>query len=115
MSALEEFMTSFDKLLDEKLDEKLDKRMEIIEESHFAQSQQTLFTKAELSAKWRCSKGHVDRILKKYGIEPVGKSGKENLYSISESQEAKNMHDNKMIQKEKLNWKIRAMQPIQTK
>ncbi|HFE9853029.1 TPA: MarR family transcriptional regulator [Enterococcus faecalis] len=79
------------------------------EETYFAKSQQTLFTKAELSAKWRCSKGHVDRILKKYGIEPVGKSGKENLYSISESQEAKNMHDKKMIQKEKLNWKIRAM------
>lgn len=83
--------------------------LEEVDDTRLANSKQTLITQGELANKWSCSKKHVGEILKKYGIEAVGKSGKEYEYDINQAQEAKNTHDGLVIYQDKLNRKMRAM------
>ena len=105
MKTSEELAIVIEKLITEEVSN----QMEILEETYFAKSQQTLFTLQELADKWGCSKGHVHRILKKYNVEPIGKRGKENEYDGSRAEEVKAIHDGKVIYQDKLDWKMRAM------
>ncbi|MEB7428341.1 MarR family transcriptional regulator [Enterococcus faecalis] len=105
MSVKDELANVIEKMVEEQVSE----QMRIIEEKYFAKSKQTRFTQAELAEKWGCSKGYVNRLLKKYGIEPIGKRGKEYEYDGDQAEEVKAVYDDEVLYQEQLNWKIRAM------
>lgn len=106
MSLSEELANVIEKMLDEKLDEKV----KILEDTYFAKSKQTLFTKAELAKKWGCSVETVDKKLKKAGVKSVGKRGSELEFKLDEAEEAKALYDGEQLHNHELNWKMRAMQ-----
>lgn len=91
------------------LSEHNDEQLKIVEETYFAKSKQTLFTKAELADEWGCENQKVDRILKKAGVDPISKRGKEFEFDIDLAQKAKNQYDGEILHKHELNWKMRAM------
>lgn len=105
MNTSEELANAISKILDEKLEEK----MKVLEDTYFAKSKQTLFTKAELAEKWGCSKSTVAHILKDYHVEPVGKRGKEHEFEFEQAKEAKRNHDGEKLHRHELSWKMRAM------
>ena len=105
MTTSEELAHVIEKMLDEKLDEK----MKVIEDTYFAKARQTLFTKAELADEWGCSTGTAGRILREYGVRPIGKQGKSHVFDIESAKEAKAYHDGKELSNHELNWKMRAM------
>ncbi|MGM0169906.1 hypothetical protein IGI39_004926 [Enterococcus sp. AZ135] len=106
MNLSEELANVIEKMVDEMVDEKL----KILEETYFAKSKQTLFTKAELSEKWGCTVGTVDKKLKKAGVKSVGKRGSELEFKLDEAEEAKAFYDGEQLHNHELNWKMRAMQ-----
>lgn len=104
MNPSEELANVIEKMVDEMVDEKL----KILEETYFAKSKQTSFTKAELADKWGCSVPTVNRIIKNAKLKPCGKSGKELLFDIDLAQEAKHFHDVKELRKHEISVKARA-------
>lgn len=106
MNLSEELANVIEKMLDEKLDEKV----KILEETYFAKSKQTLFTKAQLADKWGCTVGTVHKILKKAGVKSVGKRGSELEFKLDEAVEAKALYDGEQLHNHDLNWKMRTMQ-----
>lgn len=105
MTTTEELANVIEKMVAEKISE----QMKVLEETYFAKSKQTLFTKAELAEKWGCVISTVDVILKEKSVFPKGKRGKEFEYDVEQAQEAKDYHDGKILNKHELNWKMRAM------
>lgn len=105
MTTTEELANVIKKMVAEQVSE----QMKVLEETYFAKSKQTLFTKSELADKWGCEVGTVNRILKNADVKPVGKRGKEFEYPLELAEEAKEHHDHKELEKHKLNWKMRAM------
>nr|DAM28516.1 MAG TPA: Protein of unknown function (DUF3853) [Caudoviricetes sp.] len=91
------------------VDEIVDEKMKVIEDTYFAKSKQTLFTKAQLAEKWGCSVGTVDKILKNGGVEPVAKRGKNFEYPIVLAQEAKDYHDSRGIKDHQVSVRARAI------
>lgn len=101
---------SIDSLIEEKVSAEVSRQMRALEDAYFAKSKQTQFTKNELAKKWGCSVVTVDRILKASDIKPIGKSGKELLFDIKQTQEAKIMYDGEVLRQHEINMKMHAMQ-----
>ncbi|WP_321382700.1 MarR family transcriptional regulator [uncultured Enterococcus sp.] len=91
------------------LEENNESQLKIVEETYFAKSKQTIFTKAELAKKWSCSTRLVSQILNDHEVKPVGKRGKEHEFDIEQAQAAKENHDKRVLRAHELSMKIRAM------
>lgn len=86
-----------------------DEQLKAVEDTYFAKSKQTLFTKAELADKWGCSESHVGRVLDLANVESVSKRGKSFEYDIEQADEAKRSHDGQAIIKHKINMRAKAI------
>lgn len=96
-------------VIEKMVDEKVSQQIKVLEDTYFAKSKQTLFTRSELADKWGCSVVTVNRIIKNARVEPTSKRGKEFEYDIEIAQEAKNYHDNKELKKHELSVKANGM------
>lgn len=105
MSTAEELKNILSRLVSEEVTE----QMKILEETYFAKSKQTIFTKAELAERWGCSTATVSTALKKANVNPVGKRGKEHEYNLEDAENAKSSHDGKVLADHELSWRVRAM------
>ncbi|MHC5375594.1 MarR family transcriptional regulator [Enterococcus sp. LJL120] len=84
-------------------------QLKAVEETFFAKSKQTLFTKAELAEKWDCSIGTVSKILDDSNVKPCGKRGKKHEFSLKQAVEAKQEHDSASLYQHEVSWRARAM------
>lgn len=84
-------------------------QMKILEDTYFAKSKQTLFTKEELANKWGCSITTAHRILKASNVKPKEKSGKNFLFDIEKAEKAKSSYDGEELRKHELNRKVQTM------
>lgn len=105
MKASERLVVDIEELIDEKVNE----RMKILEDTYFAEKNQTQFTTSELAAKWGCSKKHVQTVLKDGGVKPVGKRGHEHEYDGAAAQSAKDEYDSKVLYNRRISNKLKAM------
>lgn len=96
-------------LIEKLVEEKVDEKMQVLEATYFAKSNQTLFTIRELADKWGCSSKTVDTYLKQGRVEPVDKSGRCYLYDLAEAEKAKQNYTKKVLVNQKLNYRMRAM------
>lgn len=96
-------------LIEKLVEEKVDEKMQVLEATYFAKSNQTLFTIRELADKWGCSSKTVDTYLKKGRVEPVDKSGRYYLYDLVEAEKAKQNYTKKVLVNQKLNYRMRAI------
>lgn len=96
-------------LIEKLVEEKVDEKMQVLEATYFAKSNQTLFTIRELANKWGCSEKTVAIYLKQGKVEPVDKSGRHYLYDLAEAEKAKQNYTKKALVNQKLNYRIRAM------
>ncbi|KAF1295153.1 hypothetical protein BAU15_05215 [Enterococcus sp. JM4C] len=96
-------------IIEKMINEQVSEQMKILEDTYFAKSKQTLFTKEELANKWRCSITTTHRILKASNIKPKEKSGKNFLFDIEKAEEAKSSYDGEELRKHELNRKVQTM------
>ena len=86
-----------------------DEQLKAVEDTYFAKSKQTLFTKAELADKWGCSETHVIRVLDAGNVDSVSKRGRSFEYDIEQANEAKRIHDGTAIINHKINMRARSI------
>ena len=105
MSTAEELANVIEKMIADQVSE----QMKVLEETYFAKSKQTLFSKMELAEKWNCSISTVSRILENLNVKPIGKRGKVFEYSIEDAEEAKRNHDKVALKDHELSVRARSM------
>lgn len=91
------------------IEENNESQLKVVEDTYFAKSKQTIFTRAELAKKWGCSARLVTQILSDHKVKPIGKKGKEHEFDIEQAQEAKDKHDNQKLDNHELSVRMRAM------
>ncbi|EPM7559686.1 MerR family transcriptional regulator [Enterococcus faecium] len=96
-------------LIEKLVEEKVDEKMQVLEATYFAKSNQTLFTIRELANKWGCSEKTVAIYLKQGKVEPVDKSGRHYLYDLAEAEKAKQNYTKQALVNQKLNYRMKAM------
>lgn len=96
-------------IIEKMINEQVSEQMKILEDTYFAKSKQTLFTKEELANKWGCSEVTVGRILKADDVKPKEKSGKSFLFDIKEAEEAKRIYDGEQLYKHEVNQKAKVI------